>query len=139
MLRSTKILAAYLVVVAAPLAASADACDNQSDDGSMIISLGGTSETTFEPGSATYGTYKTVAKGKTRGAVKAKCKWRTLVPIPGKPGKFFQTSPTKAGSWHHLNGLYKGSIKIGPVTDPKYKGQPRILVSVDCPKWVMKK
>lgn len=140
MLRATKLLVVYLVgAVALVLPKACAATDNQSDDGSRIVGIGGNSETAFPPDSPNFGTYKTVAKGKNKGAIRAKCRWRLLVPIPNRPGKYFQTSPTKAGSWHHLNFLGHGTVKIKPVSDPKYKGQPRVLDSENCPKWEMRK
>lgn len=142
MLTATKRLVAYLVAVVVLIAPKACAAvDDQSDDGSKIITLAGTGEHVFKPGDPNYGTYKAKATGKTRGSVKAKCRWRVYVPIPtpSDPNKVVQTDPKGVNKWHHLNGLYKGSVKIKAVTDPKYIRQPRILETENCPKWVMRK
>lgn len=136
---STKLVAGYATITVAILGLATDCpatLDDQSDNGSRIIVLGGNGEHIFPPKSPIYGTYNTKAKTDTQ---KSKCRWRLLVPIPNKPGKYFQSSPTKAGEWNHLTKLtHKGSVKIKPVTDPKYKGQPRILDTENCAKWEMR-
>lgn len=140
MLKATKILGIYLATIAVLITPKAcSATDNQSDNGSQVTVLSGTGEHVFPPGSPFYGTYKAHASGKNRGAVKANCKWKILVPMPNKPNKYFQVSPKAAGQWNHLNSFGRGSAKITPVTDPKYIKQPRVLLTDGCPKWELRK
>lgn len=133
-------LAAYLALVCGPIALLATDCtgklDNQSDNGSRIVRLKGDAEVTFPPDSPNFGTYRTKATDKSQ---RKGCRWRLLVPIPNRPGKYFQTSPKKAGAWHHLNKYtYTGRVRIRPVTDPKYKHQPRVLDTENCRYWEMR-
>ena len=121
-------VAALVVPAALMLAAQPASCDEVSDPDAAykITSLAGTGEHYFYPKGTKFGTYRAVQPAKG-------CRWRLLVPIPGQPGKFFQSSPRKAGQW---NTRHKVTVK--KVSDPKYKSQPRVLDTEKCGTWQKK-
>lgn len=125
MRKATTVAACVAALVLAVVGCKPTAVDNQSDNGSSVIRMGGNGNHELPDGSSLAGTYKTRATTPTQ---QKRCRWRVYAAVGGK---WRQISPGKRGAWNRPSALFhRGSVHLSGHV---------LFQTRECPAWERRK